>query len=203
MSHQEIEIEFKNLLTFDEFTSLCSAFKVKSEDFFSQVNHYFDTPAFSLKEKGCALRVRNKGDNFTLTLKQPATEGLLETHQAVSEEEFVSMKEGTVSLLEGTISSILKDELAIDPSEVLYFGSLRTNRVELPYKNGLLVLDESNYMETSDFEVEFEVNNFAEGEKLFQELLTSYGIPLRETKNKIVRFYESKACTLTANGDSI
>ncbi len=202
MSHQEIEIEFKNLLTFDEFTSLCSAFKVKSEDFFSQENHYFDTPGFSLKEKGCALRVRRKGDNLTLTLKQPAMEGLLETHQTVSEEEFVSMKDGTVGLIDGTISSILKNELNINPSEVLYFGSLRTNRVELPYKNGLLVLDESNYMETSDFEVEFEVKNFAEGEKLFQELLTSYGIPLRETKNKIVRFYEAKACALTTKGET-
>lgn len=202
MSHQEIEIEFKNLLTFDEFTSLCSAFKVNSTDFFSQENHYFDTPAFSLKEKGCALRVRKKGDNFTLTLKQPATEGLLETHQSVSEKDFLSMKEETEGLIEGPISTILKDELKVDPSEVLYFGSLKTNRVELPYKDGLLVLDESNYMETSDFEVEFEVKNYAQGEKLFHELLTSYGIPLRETKNKIVRFYEAKACSLAAKGES-
>ncbi|MCM3616844.1 CYTH domain-containing protein [Sutcliffiella horikoshii] len=202
MSHQEIEIEFKNMLTFDEFTSLCSAFKVKSEDFFSQENHYFDTPTFALKDKGCALRVRKKGESFTLTLKQPAAEGLLETHQSVSEEEFVSMKEGHIGIIEGTISSILMAELGVDPSKTLYFGSLKTNRVELPYKNGLLVLDESNYMETSDFEVEFEVNNYAEGEKSFHELLTSYGIPLRETKNKIVRFYEAKAYTLTTEGDS-
>ncbi len=201
MTNQEIEIEFKNLLTFDEFTSLCSAFKVKSDDFFSQENHYFDTPGFALKEKGCALRVRKKSDTYTLTLKQPAAEGLLETHQIVSEDEFAAMKSAKNGLISGIISSILMDELSISPSEVIYFGSLKTNRAELSYKDGLLVLDESNYMDTSDFELEYEVNSYAEGEKLFHELLEAYGIPLRETKNKIVRFYEAKACSLTGEGD--
>lgn len=201
MTNQEIEIEFKNLLTFDEFTSLCSAFKVKSDDFFTQENHYFDTAGFALKDKGCALRVRKKGDTFTLTLKQPADEGLLETHQVVTEDEFVAMISANTGLVSGIISNILSDELSISPSEVIYFGSLKTNRAELAYKDGLLVLDESNYMDTSDFELEYEVKNYAEGEKLFHELLDAYGIPLRETKNKIVRFYEAKACSLAGEGD--
>ncbi|MEA3322151.1 MAG: CYTH domain-containing protein [Bacillota bacterium] len=203
MTNQEIEIEFKNLLTFDEFTSLCSAFKVKSDDFFTQENHYFDTPAFALKEKGCALRIRKKGDTFTLTLKQPAKEGLLETHQVVSDHEFETMKSEKNGLISGIISTILREDLNISPSEVIYFGSLKTNRAELPYKEGLLVLDESTYLDTSDFELEYEVKNYAEGERLFHELLDAYGIPLRETKNKIVRFYEAKACALTGEEEQI
>jgi uncharacterized protein YjbK len=201
MSHQEIEIEFKNLLTFEEFTSLCSKFQVQSEDFFSQVNHYFDTTNFALKENGCALRIRRKGDTYTLTLKQPAEEGLLETHQIVSEEEFTAMKVEGRGLISGMISTIIKDELGIDPAAIRYFGSLKTNRVEFPFKDGLLVLDESNYMETSDFEVEYEAKNYEQGKKQFFDLLGEHGIPVRETKNKIVRFYEAKAGLLTSKDD--
>lgn len=51
------------------------------------MNHYFETPDFSLKEAGSALRIRHKGETYTLTLKQPAEIGLLETHQVVTEDE--------------------------------------------------------------------------------------------------------------------
>lgn len=51
------------------------------------MNHYFETPNFSLKEAGSALRIRHKGETYTLTLKQPAEVGLLETHQVVTENE--------------------------------------------------------------------------------------------------------------------
>ncbi|CAG9622832.1 CYTH domain-containing protein [Sutcliffiella rhizosphaerae] len=200
MTHQEIEIEFKNLLTFDEFTSLCSAFKVNPENFFEQTNHYFDTPDFSLKNKGCALRVRIKGDNYTLTLKQPADEGLLETHQVISEEEYSLLKNKT-GLINGKIHTILTNELGVSPAHIEYVGSLTTNRIEFPYQDGLLVLDESHYLETSDFELEYEVKNFDRGKEIFLELLNAYGIPQRQTKNKIIRFYEAKASAKAEDGE--
>ncbi len=48
---QEIEIEFKNLLTKSEFLKLSEALCMKKHDFKQQVNHYFDTKDFSLKQK--------------------------------------------------------------------------------------------------------------------------------------------------------
>ena len=45
---QEIEIEFKNIVTKEEFDTLCKSFSI--EAFTKQVNHYFETPDFSLKE---------------------------------------------------------------------------------------------------------------------------------------------------------
>ncbi|MDP4171799.1 MAG: CYTH domain-containing protein, partial [Bacillota bacterium] len=48
---QNIEIEFKNMLTLDEYSRIKSTFLLKEEQFFIQENHYFDTPAFSLKDK--------------------------------------------------------------------------------------------------------------------------------------------------------
>ena len=45
---QEIEIEFKNIVTKEEFDTLCKSFSI--EAFTKQVNHYFETPDFSLKK---------------------------------------------------------------------------------------------------------------------------------------------------------
>ena len=45
---QEIEIEFKNIVTEEEFDTLCKSFSI--EAFTKQVNHYFETPGFSLKK---------------------------------------------------------------------------------------------------------------------------------------------------------
>lgn len=82
--------------------------------------------------------------------------------------------------------------LHIDPTAVVCFGALTTRRVERPYKNGTLVFDFSEYMNVSDYEVEYEATDRTEGEKTFTELLQSFHIPKRKTKNKIERFYEAK-----------
>ena len=91
MSNKNIEIEFKNMITTDEFTALMNFLNLRSEDFSEQENHYFDTPDFLLKEKGSALRIRQKYGSFELTLKQPHPEGLLETNEDLSESEAAEM----------------------------------------------------------------------------------------------------------------
>lgn len=57
---ETIEIEFKNLLTKVEYEKLLNAFNVKDEQIICQTNHYFDTPDFTLKDLGSALRIREK-----------------------------------------------------------------------------------------------------------------------------------------------
>ena len=78
---QHIEIEYKNLLTKQDFERLVQFFKIESNQFFTQQNHYFDTTDFRLKKSGSALRIREKNETYELTLKQPAAEGKLETNQ--------------------------------------------------------------------------------------------------------------------------
>lgn len=82
---QEIEIEFKNMLTKQEFKNIASALQLTEKDFTDQKNHYFDTDSFALKQKHAALRIRRKNGKYVLTLKEPADVGLLETHQQLSE----------------------------------------------------------------------------------------------------------------------
>ncbi|WP_347835513.1 CYTH domain-containing protein [Gracilibacillus sp. JCM 18860] len=50
---QEIEIEFKNLLTSQEYRKLDPLFHSVTP--IVQINHYFETPDFALKRHGAAL----------------------------------------------------------------------------------------------------------------------------------------------------
>ncbi len=186
----ELEIEFKNMLTAEEFSRLTNAFCVRDEEWDVQQNYYFDTPDFQLKQQKSALRIRFKNGSYTLTLKQPYEDGLLETHEPLTSETATALISGATSL-QGDIANILQ-ALHIDPTAIVCFGSLTTRRAERPYKNGTLVFDYSEYMNVADYEVEYEANERAEGEKTFTQLLESFHIPKRKTKNKIERFYEAK-----------
>ncbi|AJO17582.1 CYTH domain-containing protein [Bacillus paralicheniformis] len=184
---QELEIEFKNMLTKKEFEKIKSYYQFTSEQFVIQKNHYYDTSSFSLKEKGAALRIREKQQRYVLTLKEPAPVGLMETHQELTgKPEFE-----TFTIPHGPVYDCLK-RLGIQPDELILFGTLATSRAEKKLPQGLIVLDHSRYLMVEDFEVEFEVTDYERGKRDFSELLKSFGIPERETKNKIIRFYEQK-----------
>ncbi|KML38607.1 CYTH domain-containing protein [Cytobacillus firmus] len=190
MSNKNIEIEFKNMITTDEFTALMNFLNLRSEDFSEQENHYFDTPDFLLKEKGSALRIRQKYGSFELTLKQPHPEGLLETNEDLSESEAAEMIQ-TGKIPREQIKKSL-EELGIKTDNLRYFGTLTTKRAEKEYNKGLAVLDHSRYLDKEDFEIEFEVDDRKEGQMVFLNLLQQLNIPVRKTENKIKRFYNEK-----------
>jgi uncharacterized protein YjbK len=184
---QELEIEFKNILIQKEFNQLLNAFSLNTNDSTIQENHYFDTATFALKAKGSALRIREKNGQYVVTLKQPAEVGLLESHQIISKEQAQSIIAGEFFINED-ISDLIK-QMGVMPEELTYFGSLRTKRIEVIYKNGTLVLDHSFYLDMEDYELEYEVSDPTQGHEDFLELLTKFNIPLRNTNNKIQRFY--------------
>ncbi|WLR42954.1 CYTH domain-containing protein [Bacillus carboniphilus] len=187
---QEIEIEFKNMLTEKEYKLLLENYKINTEQIFKQTNYYFDTQDFLLKQHGIALRIRKKNDIYQWTLKQPYQDGLLETHQPLSNEEFEQAIQSNVKK-EGPVFDQLK-ELSLINQELICLGSLITFRTEKKLKNGLIVLDYSRYLNKEDFELEFEVKDYGQGKVDFHSLLSKHRIPARPTKNKIQRFYEAK-----------
>lgn len=185
---QEVEIEFKSMLTKDEYEKLIQAYKLENQVHW-QANDYFDTPTFQLKKQGAALRIREKKHGQVLTLKQPNEVGLLETHALITEEEAEDLfKYGIIH------DDQMKQALApFQLNAVLeHLGRLETNRAEHQTEDGLLVLDESHYLETTDYEIEFEVTNEEAGKRAFERLLAEHGLPYRPAKNKIVRFMELK-----------
>ncbi|AIF66086.1 Uncharacterized protein YjbK [Terribacillus saccharophilus] len=186
---QEIEIEFKNLLTKAEFNKLYIAFNMESVPEIQQVNHYFETKDFQLKQHGAALRIREKNGQYQSTLKQPQGEGLLETHDYLTEQEAKSWLQGSITL--GPEISKQLQELGISAAALTYGGSLETIRREQPYNDTIIVLDKSKYSDVTDYELELEAQSYAHGERVFSTILTENDIAKRKTPNKIQRFYDS------------
>ncbi|MGW6384657.1 CYTH domain-containing protein [Peribacillus butanolivorans] len=187
---QHIEIEFKNLLNEKEFSQLIDYFQISTSNFKSQQNHYFDTLEFNLKNQNSALRIREKNERYELTLKQPATEGLLETNQDITKETaYLFLNHNTFP--DGPIKHLIL-ESGLNPNEFTCFGTLQTDRFEFPYQGGILVLDHSSYVNQEDFELEYEVTDAEIGKKIFITLLETLQIPVRKTENKVKRFYIAK-----------
>lgn len=186
---QEIEIEYKNLLTKQEFNRLLYGIPFP-EHGKTQTNYYFETNDFKLKANGSALRIREKNGDFRLTLKQPHPDGLLETHDELTKEEARNWLDGQISAKSNTEKQLWA--LGISPGDLIFYGSLKTERRETaPSDQVLLVLDYSTYNGESDYELELEATSIAAGKQAFQSLLNSYSIPERETPNKIKRFFSS------------
>ncbi|WLD94926.1 CYTH domain-containing protein [Alkalihalobacillus sp. AL-G] len=189
--NQEVEIELKNLVNKQEFEQIMLHFGLTLASFVEQTNYYFDTTDFRLKELGCALRIRQKKNQYTFTLKQPHGEALLETHELLNEQtahKFISGKLNEKS----DMMNLLQHKLNIEPSSLRSLGSLTTCRAEINYQSGLLVFDHSMYLHHEDFEIEFEVKDAAQGKYEFEQFLQKFNIPKRKTPNKIRRFFDVK-----------
>ncbi|MDF2557076.1 MAG: hypothetical protein K0R71_904 [Bacillales bacterium] len=187
---ENVEIEFKNLITENEFKHLIKKFNLDNEAFWSQTNYYFDTLDFLLKQNGYALRIREKLGKFEFTLKQPTDDGigLLETNQYLDKEIAESLiRNGKIPVgpIANKLSLILNEN-----QEITCFGKMKTERTEIKYEDGLLVFDKSFYFDVIDYEIEYEVQHYNSGQKSFQHLLESENIPIRKTPNKIRRFYD-------------
>ncbi|CEI84537.1 putative triphosphatase YjbK [Oceanobacillus oncorhynchi subsp. incaldanensis] len=186
---QEVEIEFKNLLTTQEYNQLAEALFSQAETI-EQTNYYFETPSFDLKGNHSALRIRKKNETYTLTLKEPHPDGLLETHDKLSEEAFLSWTSGSPTEAPNVLKQL--QEMSVDVSSLTYLGKMTTLRKERPYQDTLIVLDKSMYLDAVDAELELEAASRDHGEKVFKSLLGNYEIPFRETPAKIARFFNQK-----------
>ncbi|MEQ6375510.1 CYTH domain-containing protein [Bacillaceae bacterium S4-13-58] len=184
---QELEIEFKNLLTKKEYDHLIQAFNIADQEPFHQVNHYFETSDLKLKANQSALRIRQKENKWVLTLKEPHPDGLLETNETLDQKDAeVWLKNGFGPSNE--VKARLSD-MEVDLEQLHYLGELETERLEKEIPNGLLVLDKNQYLGVIDYELEFEVPQKEQGLKDFEQLLSKYKILKQKTSNKIERFY--------------
>ncbi|WP_177304821.1 CYTH domain-containing protein [Salisediminibacterium selenitireducens] len=190
---QEIEIEFKQRLDLQSYERLMEHYKHDRSPVFHQINHYFETAGFLLKSYGSALRIREKAGQMTLTLKQPYSEGLLETHQPVTEDAFSTMKQSGQVPNGEVREQLLLLIKAADLPELTYLGSLSTDRSEVQLNEGLLVLDRSMYFDITDYELEFESTDYDKGRRFFDGLLQSLKLTPDPPPNKIKRFFDAKA----------
>lgn len=178
----EKEIEFKNLLTKQEFELLVSFFQVDQKDFHSQTNYYFDTQENFFKNNRMGFRLRVLSNQNELTLKRPIEEHVMEENTVhVSDQQ----RDDIVNQTSFPSIPFLEQFNLVSP--LICIGTLQTNRVQIPFENGTLFLDHSIYSQTEDFEVEYESSDVKYGEKVFLDLLDTHNIPIRHTDKKIAR----------------
>ncbi len=186
---KELEIEFKNMLTKEEYNRLLEDFTHFHNGPITQHNHYFDTADFQLKKHHSALRIRQKNGRFECTLKIPAPVGYYEITDSLTEEQANAMLE--LDFFEADEVAVALETLNVSITKLKSIGTLTTHRVEFDYLDGLLVLDHSEYNDREDFEMEFEVSDAERGHEQFLNLLKEKKIPQRPTNKKIERFMNS------------
>lgn len=185
---QEIEIEFKNLLTKPEYKQLLKQMPF-SQTCKRQTNYYFETTTFALRNRSSALRIREKNNHYTLTFKEPYEQGLLETNIQLTQREVKQFLQHQTTNNEQVNNLLAK--IGIFPNDLMYYGYLTTHRRKLTCYNYEIVLDHSFYNGKQDYELECEVNEYKNGKKIFQDILNRFNIPIRKTPSKIERFFNS------------
>lgn len=178
---QKHKYQFKTLLTFDEYNKLLKRFNGFASDV--QTNHYFDTKRFSLKALEASLRVRNK-EGLELTLKRKNRYQLLDTTISIDQNFFDELKETGV-LPECEISKQLYS--MIGDQKLFNYISLSTSRIYLSYKSGIVLIDKSEYLEETDYELSFLVSNYKEGKNEFIQLINELEIVYTKSEKKIKR----------------
>ncbi|MGG1215015.1 CYTH domain-containing protein [Micromonospora provocatoris] len=187
---QQLEIEFKNVLTKQQYEQLLEDFQIKENAIHRQTNHYFDTPSNAIRNLQSGLRIRIIDTYYECTLKEKSSKHAhLETTDVLTATHAEKMLAG-----QGFYAPEVAKRLALHniPLEQLaVFGSLTTDRVEIPYKDGLLVFDHSFYLQCDDYEVEYESKDEIKGNAIFDEFLQQYGIEKQIAEKKIARFMKA------------
>jgi uncharacterized protein YjbK len=177
---KNIEIEFKTQITADKYDALLHHFHLEN-NVFKQTNYYFDTDDYILNEKRIVLRIRQKSDtHFKVTLKSQSDQGAFESHVLLNKAQAEDM------IQNGFQTKDFFDDID-------YYVTFRVNlinyRVSTPYDNGVLFLDRCEYCGVEDYEVEYEVSHYHEGEIAFKRFLDKFDIKQMPTKRKSERAF--------------
>lgn len=175
-----LEIEFKCLISKEDYDKLLKEFNIKKEQIKEQINHYFDTKELELRNNHIMCRIRQKGDQYKITVKtKNETNDNIENHYFITKDEGIQM-----------ISNGMSGKYANSSSTLYNVATLKTERVSFPFKNGKLFLDKSIYGNKVDYEIEYEVTNKEKGIIDFDQFLQEHNIIKKEAISKSQRCYQ-------------
>lgn len=173
-----LEIEFKCPISENEYDKLIKKFEL-ADNVYLLTNYYFDTEDKVLHKNRTVLRIRHKHSNnfYKITLKQDTPQGALESHVLLKADKALELIETGFNL---------KQYFNKDVDVVLH-GKLDNYRVSTPYRDGELFLDRIEYFDNVEYEVEYEVDSFEQGEIDFKKFLLENDIKEAPFKRKSQR----------------
>lgn len=164
---ENLEIEFKILIDKNTYMQIINDHKIAHT--YSQTNYYLIHP--KLTELKYMLRIREKQDTYELTLKQPQKHGNLETNLKINEQ--TKNKILSKQLVNNEIFDLLKP-LELDSTMFITKYFLKTIRHEIKTTTGLICLDQNMYNDNTDYELEYEVNDYHQGKQAFLDFVDQY-----------------------------
>lgn len=185
----EIEKEFKNLLTKEQYEALVAEYKEIFTKDVTQTNSYYDYEGL-LQEHKMALRIRivegKETGEITLKIPQSSLE-VLEYTEVLPVDILNAYNHDKQFTLPTSLQEALEDK-GITLQTVNQTALLTTHRLEGALsENEWLVLDESHYNGKVDYEMEMEVRSLELGEPVFLGILETYKIERRQAESKIKR----------------
>jgi uncharacterized protein YjbK len=175
-----LEIESKILVTGDEYDLLLKKLNLGENLKVYQTNYYIDTLENHLRTYGFGLRIRELNNSFTLTLKSPMAEGVLEKNQVLTAIEYKNFKEHHL-FPKGLVKDFL-DIVEFDTSLLKIITSLTTERIDTTFENRHICLDKNMYNGHVDYEVESEESSLQLASETLKKLCEYAGITYVENK---------------------
>ena len=83
------------------------------------------------------------------------------------------------------LEDVIKGQLLVN------YMSLSTYRIGFPYKKGQLAIDKCKYVDTVDYELEYEATSYEAGKREFVEIVREFGITYKKSQPKIKRAYDA------------
>ena len=185
----EIEKEFKNLLSKEQYDALVNDYREVFTKDFTQTNSYYDYEGL-LQEHKMALRIRivegKETGEITLKIPQSSLE-VLEYTEVLPVDILNAYNHDKQFALPTSLQETLENK-GITLQTVNQTALLTTHRLEGALsENEWLVLDESHYNGKVDYETEMEVRSLELGEPVFLGILEKYKIERRQAESKIKR----------------
>ena len=172
---EQLEIEFKILLTKEMYQKIKNDFKNQIKETYSQTNYYLMHPI--LDQLQYSLRIRKKKNSYELTLKRPSSSGLKEMNIQI--DETIKNKIFHHQPVDNEIFTILKDiNIAYQDLNCQHY--LKTIRSDIELKEGILSLDDNEYNGVKDYEMELEVLNKEEGYQKWLSILKHYHLSYKK-----------------------
>ncbi|VEU81172.1 CYTH domain-containing protein [Haploplasma axanthum] len=177
MHKSNVEIEFKTAVSKEKYQEMLKLFELE-ENVFKQTNYYFDTDNLDLNNDHVVLRIRQNGDRYKVTLKRQSENSAFENHVILRKDQALKM------IKDGFNTKDFYDNVDY---KVKFKAALDNYRVSTPHEDGTLFFDRCDYRGITDYEIEYEVNNFEQGKQIFENFLNDHNIEFVKTKRKSER----------------
>lgn len=181
MLENNIERELKSAINQNDYDKLIDKYHL-NDQLFEQINYYFDDDKKTLSKNKTVLRIRQKNEQYKLTLKSKYQDfGNLE--QSI----ILTNDQAKDCLINGFNLKSFGYDFDIDVENIAILKTIRTSFV---YQEGKIFIDKNIYYGNIDYEIEYEINDtvsIEKGTNYFVNFLNENNIQFKKQVSKAKR----------------